>query len=67
MERDLEMEGLRRQVERLERRVAELEARWDSDIPADLRELVADLRGTVTAQEKLLGELHARVLRSLLP
>lgn len=67
MERDLEMEGLRRQVERLERRLAEVEARWDREITADLRGRVAVLEAQVRTQEKQHGALREMVLRHLLP
>jgi hypothetical protein len=67
MERDLELEAVRGQVERLEARVRDLDVRWESEITADLRGQVAALRGTVAAQQKLLRELHELVLRRLIP
>lgn len=55
------------EVDRLEKRVRELEARWEREILGGLNGELAELRGTVSAQTKNHAELHELVLKRLLP
>ena len=62
-----EVKTLTGEVDRLTKRVQELEVRWEMEILGGLNGEVAELRGTVSAMQDIQKGLTAQLLKLLRP